>query len=542
MRAFWITLEQSRLLMACALMTLFSLLFLYIDHAPLWHTDIWAHLKLGSWISEHGRIPDVEPYSPFTEDTAWTPNAWLSQYLLYKVYEAGAWLSYRWSWDESAQPCGLILLRTFHALLLILRFLFLFWALERWGGSRFVAFLGVLLSLILSWNHLEVLRPQVFGELCMAIMLFMVSRKPPSRLATWCVPIVMAFWANMHGSYFNGLLILLGILFARFLMAVRKSYQGEAIYSPTLRRTFRMFFLSILLIGFCNPYGSFRWFEDTLQLAQNPNIRMMDEWQRLNWNSLQGQIFLGSLILVLLTQILAKAKRVAGISFGQGLLLLCFGLQTVFFQRMMPWWAIVCPFVCVGPWARIFQLVEIPAFRQSWLRIVSVLAVIMTGFWICFAFSTIRNMMEYEETPALGKLLHPGTPRLPDSLSKRRLAHKSDPQIHEALHRPGATIFASETLGDYLYYSGRIPVIVFTHVHLFSVDHWHKCMVVKEGIENWERYLEEWNVQLIMVEPELHPHLVEQVRKSPKWIVKLDETGSNTKPNPKSRHFIAIRK
>jgi hypothetical protein len=544
MRSLLLQLEQSRLLVTCLLVTFFALLFLYIDHTPLWHTDVWAHMKLGAYIVEYRKIPEAEPFNPFTEDKRMIPSAWLSQVILWKVYTAGAWLPFRWAWDESANPCGVIVLKTFHALLLMARFLFLFWAFQRWGGSRLVAFLGILVCFGLSWHHLAVLRPQVFGELCLAIMLFLVSRKPPTKLAVWLVPIVMCLWTNLHGSYLNGLLILLGILVARLLVAIRKSSGGEevTIYSPVVRRTFRMFYLSILVIGLFNPYGHFRWYLDTLSFASNANVRMMDEWQRLDWSSFPGQLFLGSLVLVVLTQLIAKAKHVAGISLGQGLLLLCFGIQTVFFVRMLPWWAILCPFVCVGPWSRIMNLVDLQGLRQSLFRVISELAVVMAGFWTVFSFSTLFQTMYHEETPTLGKVLHPGTPRLIDVHSKRKLAKKIDQQIHDVMHRPNSAIFASETLGDYLYFSGNIPVVIFTHVQLFSEEHWRKCLMVKEGSENWEKYLNEWNVQVIIVEPELHPHLVAKIKQSPNWEVKLDETTSGTKPNPKSRHFIALRK
>jgi hypothetical protein len=114
--------------------------------------------------------------------------------------------------------------------------------------------------------------------------------------------------------------------------------------------------------------------------------------------------------------------------------------------------------------------------------------------------------------------------------------------LFEALHRPRVSIFASETLGDYLFFAQRTPVVIFTHVQLFSLEHWRRCMVVKEGIETWQKYLDEWNCQAICVEAELHSHLCEQVKRSPLWEVVLDETGSTRKPNPKSRLFIAIRK
>lgn len=489
-------------------------------------------------------VPTQEPLSQWSENKPFIPTAWLSQVLMWEVYYLGAKLPFRWTWDETAQPGGIDFLRVLHALLVMMRFLFLYCAFFRWSGSRLCSFLGILLSLTLSWNHLDVLRPQVWGELCLAIMLFLVCRTPPTRLATWLVPLLLVFWCNLHGSFLNGLLVLLGLLVGRLLSAVRRCYQGEggaAFHSPALRRTFRMLFYSILAVGIFNPYFSFRWYRVTLSFAQNANVQTMDEWQRLEWNSPQGKVFLASLCIVVVTQLVAMRQKLPGITIGHGLLLLCFGLQVVFFQRMLPWWAILCPLVCVGPWARILAASPVMAPRPA-IRNAMLALVVMTSCWITIAWSTMGPLIIDEVITERGLSLHPATPCLLDLAAERRLRKGVDPLLYQALHRPDATIFSSETLGDYLFFCRRTPVIAYTHVQHFSSDHWHKCLVVKEGIETWQQYLEQWNVQVVAVEAELHPNLCEQLRHSTKWKVVLDEAGSTSKPNPKARLFIAARK
>src|SRR5262245_36462064 len=34
---------------------------------PLWHTDIWGHLKFGQWIVEHRELPEREPLCEFAD-------------------------------------------------------------------------------------------------------------------------------------------------------------------------------------------------------------------------------------------------------------------------------------------------------------------------------------------------------------------------------------------------------------------------------------------------------------------------------------------
>ena len=109
---------------------------------------------------------------------------------------------------------------------------------------------------------------------------------------------------------------------------------------------------------------------------------------------------------------------------------------------------------------------------------------------------------------------------------------------------PAGAIFPSETLGDYLLFAlppERAPML-YTHVHLFSPEYWQLCLVVKRGEPGWDAILDAYGVGLVVVEAELHPRLGDQLHRSSKWQVLVDETGDNRKPDVKARLLVAVRR
>src|SRR5687768_1284098 len=41
-----------------------GVLFLFLNFVPLWHTDVWGHLRFGRWIVEHQQLPEGNPFAP----------------------------------------------------------------------------------------------------------------------------------------------------------------------------------------------------------------------------------------------------------------------------------------------------------------------------------------------------------------------------------------------------------------------------------------------------------------------------------------------
>lgn len=543
-------LDRYPLLGTAAVSSFIVLAFLILHHLPLWHTDLWAHLRFGDWIKINGRLPETEPFSPWSDPKPYVPMAWLSQVILSYVYEWGQILTRnlptpaRTAW-EGVAPGGVDGLRFVFAATVTLRLLLLFYAYRRIGQSCVLALLGVLFCLSMSMTHIDVFRPQIFGELCLATMLFAVCKPEPRMITSLLIPLLFGLWANLHGSFFNGLLVLLGVMASRFFLEVgahKGVCWGKLYHSAPMRRIFRMFLFSILAVGFLNPQWGFGWYREALSFANHPNVAGMDEWQRLDWHSPSGWAFSGSLVVVFGTHLLARMRGKQGISFGHWLLVICFGLQVVFFQRMLPWWAMLAPYVCLGPWRRITESgsgeeVSPGSSGRRWMS----LCVVILALWVSFAWSPMGKWFLHKQVSSLEQALYPGTPRALPQLAYRSSAPVGP--LAEALRKPIAPIFASETLGDYLLFSlPQRPCLIYTHVHLFSADHWQKCLTIKRGEGDWQKVLDEWNVKILMVEAELHPQLCEKVRQSFGWIVVLDEKGMAAKADPKARHFLAVRK
>lgn len=104
-------------------------------------------------------------------------------------------------------------------------------------------------------------------------------------------------------------------------------------------------------------------------------------------------------------------------------------------------------------------------------------------------------------------------------------------------------IWASESVADFLLWrlADEIPLVVYSHVHLFSADHWERHLQIARGQNEWETLLEDYQVNLVVFEPALWPQLAQKIRRSDNWTLLVDETRSPEKRNPRTQLLIAVR-
>ncbi|HEY2388256.1 MAG TPA: hypothetical protein VGK30_14940, partial [Candidatus Binatia bacterium] len=76
-----------------------------------------------------------------------------------------------------------------------------------WGASPRVAVAGVALALLACAFRLEP-RPDTASHALLALVLGLAVADVPWRRLRWLVPLVMALWANVHGYFINGILVL----------------------------------------------------------------------------------------------------------------------------------------------------------------------------------------------------------------------------------------------------------------------------------------------------------------------------------------------
>jgi hypothetical protein len=533
-----------------------SLVFLLINYARLWHTDIWGHLKFGQWMIDHGRLPARDPLCPFATETAgFLHYSWLSQTALYLVYHLGEVVAGGGPLERMAG--GVALLRFVHALVVLLRYLILFLAFRRVSGSAALASVALVLLAVFGLGSLAVLRPQVFGELGFACVLLALSRPRLSRRALLLIPLIMVLWANAHASFAAGLVLLAAAAAGRALevLGCLTSWRPsswrirELPRDPALRRLAVALCLSVLAVAVLNPNGP-RIYIETVQMASHPNVLAMDEWQPLSFTLSGGAqwAFLGSLVLLAGTRLLSKQRFSPSVF----LFVFVFAGQSLLRQRMLLWWLTLVPWIAVRYWPAClerlgdrFQLSPgIPSFRKT---LTAGTLVILALVWSCPGQWLLGG-----QPPALEQALSLATPwRQTYQLAQGKNADaRGVPALQTVLNagypqgRFTGCVFASETLGDLVLWdlAPDVPVFVYSHVHLFSPQHWERCRAVRSGSAAALKILTQYHVNLVLVEPDFNLRLCARLRQDPAWKVLVDERDDPGKADPRYRLFVAVRK
>ncbi len=510
---------------------------IYLSFYPLWHTDVWAHAKYGEWYWTHRAMPAVEPLSSFTDKgTSFANVAWLSQVSYYLLYEFGAMLA---GGDaESRLRGGAEALRSFHLILLIGRFILLWLALRRFGGSSNWATLGVFLYLLAVGIGSAVQRPQAFGLFFFTAIIYALSSPTLSRRAMIWLPAMFLLWANLHGTFMAGLMML------GLHTAGRAVERG--LFDPDVRR---LVVVGILcgIATLIHPHGPLLY-KYLFEFSSHPNLKTMTEWHPMRF-TLQGGAhwpYLMSLVLLVFARILGGRK----VGAAGWLVALPFAIWPWIQARMMFWWWTVAVWLLarLGPGLadRFPTMPSIPEGQptrmKAWVALAGVATAVLLFPPIRSLFPGIPN--DVDHTVAVGTPWRLALELQADAKDKGRWL----PQLRKALneHYPSGrftgAIFSSETQGDFLVWAlpHEMPVMMFTHAHVFSVAHWEACRGVKAGNPGWREFLVEHGANLIVVEVDSHATLANQLRVDPDWIVIQD--GPQGPPSKAVNVLIALRK
>src|SRR6266851_8088457 len=205
-----------------------ALLFVWFTNIPMWHTDVWGHLRFGEYIVTQGKLPEHEMFSgDFADQNSIYVNyQWVAQAGAYWLFDLGRRLAA--PDDDARLAAGALMLSTAHGVIVCMRLLLLMVAFTRLTRSVPWAMAGVAIVILTSvFNHLWILRPQVIGELAFAALLVALSKPILSRRAMILIPVVFVIWANCHGSFPIGF-ILLGLVFVgQVLEVVLQQWKGS---------------------------------------------------------------------------------------------------------------------------------------------------------------------------------------------------------------------------------------------------------------------------------------------------------------------------
>lgn len=218
------------------LAVVFAALFFSLT-PPNFDSDFWWHLASGRWIWEHGALPREDPFDFTSKVFAagryprfMLTQYWLAQVSLYAAYLLGGLK-------------GVVLLR---AAVFTGLFFCLYRLVRRTDASVLLGTGLVALAVQAVARELVYIadRPQMWSSLFFVVLLLLLENlRDGRRWAAFALPPFMLLWANLHGGYILGIVVIVIAVSADLL-----SRRAGA------RRTLLSGVIAIALCG-CNPAG-----------------------------------------------------------------------------------------------------------------------------------------------------------------------------------------------------------------------------------------------------------------------------------------------
>lgn len=438
------SLSRLWLFLAVALPVLASLL------ASMSTVDLTYQLRAGAQILDTRAIPSVDSWTFTAAGQPWVDQQWGVQVVLAVVERIG-------SWTGLALFRALLTSIIFGALVVVAR--------RRGLPSRTIALLALAAFVVAA--PAMALRPQLLGMACFAVVLLLVAdrRAHPGRL--WLVPLIVAVWANLHGSFFLGPLVL--------GLAWLEDLHDRA---PAARRTLALGVVSALAASL-TPFGPWVW-AYAVGLSANPEVTArITEWQATTIRDVSGLVFFASVVAV----VALVARRGRATPWPTLAWLAAFALIGLYAQRGIAWWPLAA-FVAVAgtliPAASRQERTEPPLMRR--------LNVVVAGGIVVAAVGLLP----------IWRPLDPGT-RTPIGVLTE--APSGITAALRGVARPGDRILNPQAWGSWLEYA--IPeagYAVDSRIEFFPADVWRQYEAIVAGSAGWEAQLAAWDPRIVVIE------------------------------------------
>lgn len=264
----------------------------------LWDTSTGWHIRNGERIIHTLTIPRTDPFS--------------------YTMAGQPWYAWEWLWDAFNgllhQHFGLSGVVALTAVLIALTFAWLYRTAAERSGNVVVAAVLTLLALAASSIHF-LARPHVVSWVFTLVVIRELDRlERDSRRALWMLPVVFAFWANLHGGFVFGLALIT-------VYALAAALERQQMMARRLAGVFATSVIATVL----NPYGLKLHWHILRYLASGEQMNRIDEFLSPNFHDLQPRLFLLLILTAVATLFAARQVRwksllVAVLAIATGLL------------------------------------------------------------------------------------------------------------------------------------------------------------------------------------------------------------------------------
>jgi hypothetical protein len=297
-------------------------LFLLAGNRLLIDPDTMWQITIGQWILDHGAVPQTDVYSFTMRGQPWISTQWLAQVLYAKAYAIAGW----------SGPVVLAATAIAATFALLTKFLS-----RHLRESTTLVFAAAALALTVP--HL-LARPHVLAMPVMVAWVggLMAAADRRGAPSFWLLPL-MALWANLHGGFVFGLVLIAPVAFDALSGADLPSRKSLAL-------RWAAFALAAVLAGCVTPYGWNSLLASQKILGLGGALPLIMEWQPASFGSV------GALEVCLLLGIGLALLR--GINLPPLRIVLLLGLlhMALSQERSAEMLALLAPLVLAAPLAR----------------------------------------------------------------------------------------------------------------------------------------------------------------------------------------------
>jgi len=305
-----------------------TLVFTPLSIKLLNDAGIGWHVRTGQWILSTHTVPSADPFSSSMGGKPWFAWEWLYDVVVGRL--------------ESAM--GLNGVVWFTALVIASTFAWMFRLLIRRKTSLPAALVLVLLALAASTIHF-LTRPHVLSWLFVLAWFWILDSTEPryssgsclDRRWLWVLPVSMVFWANVHGGFLLGFVLLacywLGSLWTWFRTKESRIEESLLKIAAGKRiRTLTLVAVASVLASLLNPYGWKLHWHIYSYLSDRFLMNHIEEFQSPNFHDLAPKCFLVVLVLCIAVFI-ARGRE---LRLSQVLVILFAGYAGLYSSRNLP--------------------------------------------------------------------------------------------------------------------------------------------------------------------------------------------------------------
>lgn len=464
MRALWV-----------AVLLLLLLAALLVQ--PIYQPDFWWHVQMGELVLAEGRVPQADLFSYTVPGRPFLYQSWLAGVVMALSYHAG----------------GAALVIVGNALLLLAAYALLLWHCRVEGQNTRLAVAATLLALVVAAGNWAV-RPQTFSVLLFVALYSILDRyRQGKRSPLWAAPLILGLWANLHGAFITGFLLLGATLAGEVL---KRWLPGRPLPVMSWRRLGWLALAAVLSAAaiLANPVGP-GLLRYVLTIWGNPAIRgFIAEWKPTGTEMGTSLIFLGSLVGYLLVLVLRRRYPDP----TDLLLLLATAWLALGGVRNLLWYGlIIAPLLARALAGREEPPDPLPNPVLNTLVVALVAAIVLLS------------------TPWLKGLVP-----LPANL-RGTLAADTPVATCTALRERGLNgrVFHQMESGGYLAWRlwPEVQVFIDSRIELYPGGVWEDYLQISAGRPGYQELLDRYEVQVLVLNRSFQGGLVAQVRDSAVW-------------------------